>query len=229
MSEFKTEEKGKDKAAKPKQIKLSKKIREKAREILQTTFHVHSIYGVHVYVDEETKTYTFDESPDKICILVFPKKSKKFVDPIFYDVDLRSYKEFKGTGITSASAAKLAWIAVEGYVCPELELEHRCHRHNCINAKHQHPVPKSLNQQLKKCHVESHKLKQRNQKGHFNKAQKAKTHVPATCDHGPDVPQCIHNLIQSTAKDWKHPERMSIYQQLVKSAFHCFDMKLTWL
>ena len=228
MAEFKEKEKKENQAIKAKRIEFSKKVRKKAREILQNKFRIDSIYGVHVDLDKKSKKYIFDESPNKICILVFPKNKKMVVDAIFYDVDLRNYAEFKGIGITSASAAKLAWIAVTGYLYSDFDLEHLDDHHNCINPQHQHPVPRSLNQKRKICKLDPHELKQRNEKGQFHKTQKYRTHVPATCDHGPGIPNCIYNLIKSTPKDWQNPEKNSIYKKLVRNSLPHIKLSPLW-
>ena len=224
MTEFKEKE---NKVMEISRIELSKETRKKAQELLQNKFRIQSIYGVNVYLDEKTKKFVFDESPNKICILVYPK-TKDIGNPIYHDVDLRNYKEFNGTGISSASAAKLAWMVVKGYVFPDFDLEHLDDHHNCINPMHQHPVPRSLNQKRKVCKLDPHELKKRNDKGRFQKAKNRRTHVPATCDHGPDIPNCIYNLIQSTSKDWQNPEKNLIYKKLVRDSLQEIEMSPLW-
>lgn len=215
---------------------LPRRARRKALEILRDEFWIHSIYGANVYLDEEEKTYTSDESPNKICIFVLPSKHKELEEKIYHYEDLTPYTEFDGTGIESACAALLAWIAVRGWIAvnPGWELEHLDHHHQCINPNHHRWVPKSLNQHRKKCKKPPHKHKDRDDKGRWVKSQnpdgKPKTHVPLEevrewCDC---TEMCIYNLIQSTPADWAIPGKRDEYRKLVKNSCFKIRMRSLW-
>ena len=215
------------KKAKNGKIYVGWRVRRKSRQILQDGFRIKAIYGVVLDYDEKTGRYSPDESPNKICILVHPKKDG-ILDPIYHDVDLSNYPEFAEYGITTASPAKLAHIAVKGWVYPELDLEHLDHHHGCINPHHHHPVPRKLNQYRKIHKKPAHKLCLRDEEtGRFIKRMKLRTYIPAECDHDPE-PNCTFNLVNSTPKHWETGAQRRIYQSLVQKSLPKFKLSPLW-
>ena len=174
-----------------------------------------NLTGPHVTLDAETNKYTADESPNTICILVGPK-DKNIVDPKYYIIHVADYPELRDLPMVTVSPAKLACIAVRGYTIPGLELEHLDHHHNCITHVHHHFTTMGINQQRKVDQVPPHELKVRDEHGRFTKT--LRTHVPATCNHGP----------VSTAKDWKDIRKRIVYEKLIQTALPRIKMAPFW-
>ena len=104
----------------PQTIYFDQRARRKAIEILRDKFKIKEVQGLIINLNKKTNKYTRIESP---------KKNSKFVDPTdpkiikkeYYKVPMKRYPEFNGK-IAFASAAKLAFIAVKGYVVKNWEL-----------------------------------------------------------------------------------------------------------
>ena len=207
----------------PQTIYFDQRARRKAIEILRDTFKITEVQGLIIKLNKKTNKYTRIESPKKICIFVDPQ-DPEIINKEYYNVRLKRHPEFNGK-IEFASAAKLAFIAIKGYVVRNWELEHVCHHHNCINPNHHNFVTKADNLKRKACQCEPHELKKRDNKGRFVKAQR--THVDAS-DSCPFEPKCIFNLVQSIAKHWKDPGRRTIYKEVIGESLPDVRMSPFW-
>lgn len=217
MSASKEEKKQIDESPQPQKEEFSQEIRDLALQILQTKYRINFIYGVHVEWDAKTKKYEIkDESPNEICILARLKgKAGNRKDQ---DFDLRAYPEFRALNIPTASAAKLAFIALVGYVIRNLELEHVCHRHMCININHHFWVTKKNNLHREACKKDLLDEQQERNQGQFGPMKGSKTFVKTTCDHGPDIPQCMFNLCVNDASRWQKPKEKRIFYDLIQKS-----------
>ena len=213
----------------PKQTFLSEEVRRIAKRILETQFRIIGILGVNVFFNKDKKSknkFSIRQSADKICILVVPKE--RFNDnSIHQTINLWDYPAFADAGITSASAAKLAFIAVNGWITEGYDCEHRCHHHHCINPKHHHFVPRADNIKRKAHQKKSHELRSRNSGGQF-KPKKSKTSVVAECNHGRGCTKCIHNIGYNKSVDWKDPDKKSKFKELVQEHLPDFKMAPFW-
>ena len=204
------------KSLRPQRIYFNQAERAKAAEILRLKCKITKIYGVIIKQEEKTDEYTAEESPFKLCMLVLPR-NPKIIKKKDYNISLRGYPEFVGK-ISTASPAKLAFIAIRGYVDIHLELEHRDHHHDCINPWHHNFVTKGFNQNHKACQRFAWKLKIREDSGRFSKEER--TYVPAeeaeppcTCEE-----PCIYNRRKSTATDWNHPEKRPHFKKFIDAS-----------
>lgn len=227
MNDSNEEEKVDADSPEPQQLEFSDAERTKSGDLLVDTFKIE-VQGVVIAHNQQTNQYQIAaETVHKICIFVEPKRGD-IQNKKDYDVDLRKCQELNHK-IGTASAAKLAYIAVRGFVIPNLELEHVCHHHQCINPYHHNFATKSDNQKRKACFKKPDEIKLRN-KGQFCKAQGGpRTHVPKEeIDWCHCRPKCIYNLAQVNASDWQIPEIKAIIKELVEACIPGVEMQPFW-
>ncbi len=194
--------------------RLNKWIRAKAEELLVSNFKIDKIIGVVIDWNEKKKKYDVEISPHKPCILAMPI-DQTIEDPVYHRVHLEDLDEFEDL-LDIAGAAQLAWMAIMGTLYPGLDLEHPCHTHHCINVYHHNPASRSTNIHRKADKKRPDQLKERDQRGRFV-SNKAKTHIPATCDCDP---VCIYNIAQNDSSDWNSKEKKTIFSGILGKSLH---------
>ena len=214
----------------PDRLDLNDVTQAKSQELLQEKFTICKTIGVHVYWDKKKTKYDYDQSPAGFCILVRPKDTT-ILDQINCKVHLADYPEFRNI-TANAGAAKLCWMAIIGHLHKDLDLEHRCHYHNCINVNHLREVSRSDNQKRKACKKQKNDTKIRGKGGQFVKSSKndskPKLFEPAiNCDHGVDN-ECIFNLHQTGPSDWMKLKEQQIYATLISKQLPGIQMHPFW-